>query len=205
MHHRHRHHQHRDVNIDCPGLRRWNFSTFNVCFSENIILLRKYPQQSLAQDSPMLKFLTLVGRSQVLFISLISTWKPSIRRNISAWGSWEFHVNLGRGYLGFSFKEWLRNIITAGGTTFIEDGKTFLGKTNKSLLESWNWSLISFHVLFHLDEKIKTVWVNFNWLDMRSARLGSLCQHENFLQFAVNVLRYAGVGPEDCVMLHWYH
>ena len=72
-------------------------------------------------------------------------------------------------------------------------------------MESWNWSVISFYVLFHLDEKIKTVWVNFNWFDVRSARLGSLCQHQNFLQFAVNVLRYAGVGPEDCVMLHRYH
>ena len=62
-----------------------------------------------------------------------------------------------------------------------------------------------FMFLLHLDEKIKTVWVNFNWFDMRSPRLGSLCQHENFLQFAVNVLSYAGVGPEDCVMFHWYH
>ena len=31
-----------------------------------------------------------------------------------------------------------------------------------------------FMFLLDLDEKIKTVWVDFNWFDMRSPRLGSL-------------------------------
>lgn len=57
----------------------------------------------------------------------------------------------------------------------------------------------------YLNEKIKTIWVDLNWLDMRSARLGSLSQHHDLLQLAVDVLCDAGVGTEDCVMLHRYH
>ena len=55
----------------------------------------------------------------------------------------------------------------------------------------------------YLNEKIKTIWVDLNWLDMRSARLGSLSQHHDLLQLAVDVLRNASVRSEHSVVHHW--
>ena len=45
--------------------------------------------EMLFQFVPILKFLMKSALFQVLFISLISTWNPSILRNISACGSWD--------------------------------------------------------------------------------------------------------------------
>ena len=63
--------------------------------------------EMLFQFVPILKFLMKSALFQVLFISLISTWNPSILRNISAWGSWD----------KVEYREWWRLIYETGAET----------------------------------------------------------------------------------------
>ena len=59
-----------------------------------------------------------------------------------------------------------------------------------------------FKLMRHLDKKIEAIWVYLDRVNVGGPRFGPLRQHDDLLQLSVDVLRDAGVGPEDCMMNH---